>query len=129
MAIAHTNCRLAHPCHPASEGTLRRIITALSRSLADDGLSDTVYEALNEVLDGERQLTENEARQIADIFRGAARQLMHTAPQRATYYPTDTMRRLRALHAEWPSPERAVPYVRRFAVTISTALDHMGDEA
>ncbi|MFZ3557186.1 hypothetical protein [Streptomyces sp. BH055] len=114
------------PPLPPREPELHRIINALTRSLAEDGLSDSVYDALNDVLDA-KDLTPGQLMQIGNKFRSAARQLVHTAPHQTTFYPADEIARLTALHEERPDPDGALSYVRRFAVAISALLDLMGD--
>ncbi|MYW67170.1 hypothetical protein GTY65_24325 [Streptomyces sp. SID8379] len=113
---------------PQREGELHRIINALARSLAEDGLSDSVYDALNDVLDAAENFAPEQLQQIGNRFRSAARQLVHTAPYRTTVYPTAQIARLKLLHEERPDPDGALSYARRFAVAISALLDEMGDD-
>ncbi|MBU6529681.1 hypothetical protein [Streptomyces mayonensis] len=107
---------------------MNRIILALARSLAEDGLSDSVYDALNDVLDGLEGFAPEQLLQITNKFRSAVRQLVHTAPLRTLVYPADEIALLKTLHEEHPDLDGALSYVRRFAVAISALLDKMEDE-
>lgn len=117
------------PPLPLREPDLRRVINALARSLADDRISDTIYDALNEVFDEATDHTPEQLLRLANALRSAARQLIHMAPYRTVFCPTAQLVRLRDLHDEHPPHEHSLSYVRRFAVAISTLLDEMGEDA
>jgi hypothetical protein len=120
-------------CRPVSshEATLRRIAFSLSRSLADDGIGDDLYDALEEVLGERAHPDPDEAKLISDRFYRATDQLMQVVPHRVRTYPTHEMRLLLGLRDECPSPDQAVPHLhlRRFALAILAVLDLMGDDA
>ncbi|WP_353946457.1 hypothetical protein ABII15_35885 [Streptomyces sp. HUAS MG91] len=113
---------------PTREADLHRIINSLARSLAEDDLSDAVYDALNDVLDAAEHFTPGQLLVIGNRFRSAARQLIYSAPHRTPVYPMDEIVRLKGLHEERPDLDGALLYVRRFAIAISALLDVMGDD-
>ncbi|MFJ3212788.1 hypothetical protein [Streptomyces flaveolus] len=136
----------------------RRLVHALSRSLADEGISDDLVAALEEVLSDRpgpaprgtrldellirvgfplrRQplpevtpLSSADAARISDRFHRATRQLVQVAPHRTTVYPTEELRCLLALRDESIPSTDALPYLRRYALAIVAILDLMGDDA
>ncbi|AKN68737.1 hypothetical protein QR97_02000 [Streptomyces sp. PBH53] len=148
--------RRAQPITAVDEGR-RRLANALSKSLADEGISDDLIATLEEVLSDRpgpvprstrldellvrlglplrRQppptvapLSAADAARISDRFRRATRQLIQVVPHRTTVYPTEELRRLLALRDE-PTPRSdALPYLRRYALAIVAILDLMGDD-
>lgn len=148
---------LSRAVNPEDE-TKRRLAHLLSRSLADEGISDDLIDTLEEILSDRpavpakagrkldallarfglpvlRQptptvapLTQEEAARIADRFRRATRQLMQVVPHRVATYPTEELRLLLALRDEYPSPDEALSYLRRYALAIVAILDLMGDD-
>ncbi|CAL9359953.1 hypothetical protein SUDANB105_00643 [Streptomyces sp. enrichment culture] len=135
----------------------RRLAHLLSRSLADEGISDDLIATLEEVLSDRpgpalrstrldellvrcgfplrRQpppevapLSDADAARISDRFRRATRQLIQVVPHRTAVYPTEELRRLLALRDE-PTPRGdALSYLRRYALAIVAILDLMGDD-
>lgn len=128
MPSASRTCWPSRPPLPPREPDLHRIINALARSLADEGISDAIYDALNEVLDAATDFTPDQLLHISNTLRSAGRQLIHIAPYRTVFCPTAQIAGLRTLHDEQPALEHALSYVRRFAVAISALLDEMGDD-
>lgn len=135
----------------------RRLVHLLSRSLADEGISEDLFDTLEEVLadrpgraargrrlddlvirlglPARRQLppevaplSDEDAARITDRFRRATRQLVQVVPHRVAMYPTEELRHLLALRDEQPGPDEALPYLRRYALAILALLDLMGDE-
>ncbi|WP_370418985.1 hypothetical protein AB8O64_11045 [Streptomyces sp. QH1-20] len=149
---------LSQPVTPGDEVKLR-IAYLLSRSLADEGISDDLIDTLEEVLSDRpagpaacgrkldallvrlgfplcrRQrpevapLSDEDAARIADRFRRATRQLMQVVPHRVAMYPTEELRLLLALRDEQTPPDEALSYLRRYALAILAVLDLMGDDA
>lgn len=74
-------------------------------------------------------LSEEETARIAARFRRATGHLTSVVQWRTTWYPTEELRILRALHDERPAPEESRAYLRRYALAILTLLDLMGDDA
>ncbi|MCL7381274.1 hypothetical protein [Streptomyces sp. 35G-GA-8] len=136
----------------------RRLVYLLSRSLADEGISDDLIDTLEEVLADRpgrparswrlddlairlglpacRQqppevvpLSCEDAARINDRFRRATRQLVQVVPHRVAMYPTEELRHLLALRDEQPDPDEALWYLRRYALAILALLDLMGDDA
>ncbi|MGW7283162.1 DUF6415 family natural product biosynthesis protein [Streptomyces sp. NPDC054844] len=124
-----TAARLVNRQSSTGEDTMCRLIAGLSRSLAGDGISDDLYDALNGVFDGYAPADEGDAERIADLFRRSARQLVHIVPHLTLMYPTQEIRRLRAFRDSNVPADGLVPHLRRFALSISALLDLMGDDA
>ncbi|MEU0715610.1 hypothetical protein ABZ498_00325 [Streptomyces lavendulocolor] len=148
---------LSQAVSPEDE-TKRRLAHLLSRSLADEGISDDLIDTLEEVLSDRPAvpakagrkldallarfglpclrrptaqvalLTEEEAARITDRFRRATRQLLQVVPHRVAMYPTEELRLLLALRDEQPPPDEALSYLRRYALAIVAILDLMGDD-
>lgn len=77
-------------------------------------------------------LSKEEATTITNRFNRATTRLLQIVPHRLDWYPTEEMRRLRALHDERPAidePLAALSYLRRYAVAITVVLDLLGDDA
>jgi hypothetical protein len=154
--VATASALLSQPVSAEDEAK-RRLAHLLSRSLADEGISDDLIDTLEEVLsdrpgpaapgrkhDGllarlglplSRQQppktapqSQADAARITDRFRRATRQLMQVVPHRVAMYLTEELRLLLALRDEQPSPAEALSYLRRYALAILAVLDLMGDD-
>ncbi|MGW3952904.1 hypothetical protein ACWEKM_18715 [Streptomyces sp. NPDC004752] len=141
----------------AADQAKRRIAFRLASSLAREGISDDLIDTIEEVLsirpasaashpklDGllarlglplprlqspeAAPLTAEETARITDRFHRATRLLLQVVPHRVAVYPTEEVWLLCTLRDEHPGHDGALSHLRRYALTIVSILDLMGDD-
>ncbi|MFJ6571965.1 DUF6415 family natural product biosynthesis protein [Streptomyces sp. NPDC091292] len=120
-----------------NDATAGRLLLGLLRSLAAEAITDELYDDLETVL-GEYAVPASpaETAAIANRLRQTATKLTDVVPRLTKTYPVDQQRRamhqLRTaidLSAEQPAPENSHGHLVRFASSLLTLLDHLGDAA
>lgn len=109
--------------------TLGTLLYSLRRSLAREAIDEQLYDDLDAVLDEYAQPTPHQITAIAERFRKTTTEIVGVVPYLVRPYPVEAMRRLIHVSAEHPHPDDALGHLRRFALTILTILDLMGESA
>ncbi|MFE6164130.1 DUF6415 family natural product biosynthesis protein [Streptomyces sp. NPDC056486] len=105
------------------------LLFGLRRALAREAVSDELYDNLEAVLGQDATPTGDEVPAVANRLRTATTQLIEIVPYLVTPYPTDQMRCVINLSAEQPCPQNERGHLVRFASSILTLLDLMGEVA
>lgn len=109
--------------------TLGVLLFSLRRSLVREEIGEELYDDLDAVLDEYARPTPDKIGQIAERFRKVTTKLVNVVPHVVTPCPVDEVQRLIDLRTEYPCPENAYGHLARFAITILSLLDLMGDAA
>ncbi|WP_243460106.1 DUF6415 family natural product biosynthesis protein [Streptomyces sp. M54] len=109
--------------------TLGTLLYSLRRSLASEAIDEHLYDDLDAVLDEYARPAPQEITAIAERFRKATTKIVEVVPYLVRPYPVEAMRCLIYLSAEHPHLDDALGHLRRFALTILTILDLMGESA
>ncbi|MFF5567691.1 hypothetical protein ACFY7Z_20420 [Streptomyces sp. NPDC012623] len=112
------------------DATAGRVFFGLLRFLAAEAVTDELYDDLETVL-GEFAVrpSSTEGAAIADRMRVTATKLVDVVPRLIKPYPVAQLRAVIDLSAEQPALEDAHSHLVRFASSILTLLDQMGDVA
>ncbi|MFJ6566759.1 DUF6415 family natural product biosynthesis protein [Streptomyces sp. NPDC091292] len=119
------------------DATAGRLLLGLLRSLAAEAVTDELYDDLETVL-GEYAVPASpaEGAAIANRLRQTATKLTYVVPRLIKSYPMaqqrlaiDQLRTAINLSNQHPAPENSHGHLVRFASSLLTLLDHLGDAA
>ncbi|MBT2405587.1 MULTISPECIES: hypothetical protein [unclassified Streptomyces] len=114
-----------------------RVHFGLRRSLASEAVTDELYDDLETILgEGAVRLSLRRSAAIADRLRTTSTKLVEVVPLLIKPYPLEQQSRMMDqlcavayLSVERPSPDRVHGHLVRFASSILTLLDQLGDVA